>query len=120
MGGFLRGRCILIPALLVLSFVGLVRGASVGYSFQIVTELANIKNILGQVGPILSAVMFIIAGVFYALGQIMPPDKKANFHSTAVNIIIGAIVVGVLSVAATSFATASTHLLSNMTLNSSQ
>jgi hypothetical protein len=117
---FLKGKCILIPALLFISLVSFVNGASLGYSLQIVTELANIKNILGQIGPILSAVMFIIAGVFYALGQMMPPDKKANFHSTAVNIIIGAIVVGVLSVAATSFATASTHLLSNMTLNSSQ
>ncbi len=120
MDDFLKGKCILIPALLFISLVSFVNGASLGYSLQIVTELANIKNILGQIGPILSAVMFIIAGVFYALGQMMPPDKKANFHSTAVNIIIGAIVVGVLSVAATSFATASTHLLSNMTLNSSQ
>ncbi len=120
MGGVLDGKCILVPSLLLLSFIGFARGASFGYSLQIVSELANIKAVLSQVGPILSAVMFIIAGIFYALGQIMPPDKKANFHSTAINIIIGAVVVGVLSVAATSFATASTHLLSNITSNSSQ
>jgi hypothetical protein len=47
----------------------------------------------------------------------LPPDKKAQFHTTAVNIIIGAVVVGALSVASTSLVTASTHLLSNLSVN---
>ena len=81
----------------------------------IVAELSNIQLILTQVGPALSAVLFIVAGIFYALGQMLPPEKKANFHTAAVNIIIGAIVVGVLSVASTSLALASTHLLVNST-----
>ncbi len=88
------------------------------FSFGILNQLNYIKIILDQTGPVLSAILFIIAGIFYAIGQLLPPDKKANFHTAAINIIIGAIVVAVLSVASTSFATASTHLLSNFTINS--
>lgn len=84
-------------------------------STPLVTEINNIQTILTQVGPALSAVLFVLAGIFYAIGQMLPPDKKANFHTAAVNIIIGAIVVGVLSVASTSLALASTHLLVNAT-----
>lgn len=87
-------------------------------SLNIMSQLNYIKNVLNQVGPALSAILFIIAGIFYAIGQLLPPDKKANFHTTAINIIIGAVVVAILSVASTSFATASTHLLSNFTTNS--
>jgi hypothetical protein len=111
-------KYVLVPVALFLMMSNITSGAPVAVSLQIVTELSSIKGILAQVGPILSAVLFIVAGVFYALGQVMPPDKRANFHSTAVNIIIGAIVVGVLSVASTSLATASTHLLNNVTANS--
>lgn len=96
--------------------------AKVGYAgslayMQVSTQLDQVKTVLSQVGPALSAVLFIIAGVFYAIGQLLPPEKKAQFHTTAVNVIIGAIVIGVLSFASTSLATASTHLLSNFTTN---
>ncbi len=106
-----------VPAVLFLALLNTTNGASV-VTLQIVTELSTVKAILAQVGPLLSGVLFIVAGVFYALGQVMPPDKRANFHTTSINIIIGAIVVGVLSVASTTFATASTHLLANVTSNS--
>jgi hypothetical protein len=86
---------------------------------QILSDLNNVKSVLGQVGPALSAMLFVVAGVFYAVGQMLPPDKKANFHTAAINIIIGAIVVGILSFASTSLALASSHVLSNFTaLNS--
>ncbi len=86
---------------------------------RLVTQLDNIKLILSEVGPALSAVLFVVAGIFYAIGQMLPPDKKANFHTAAINIIIGAVVVGVLSVASTSLALASTQLLSNFTVSNS-
>jgi hypothetical protein len=79
----------------------------------IVSELTYIKSVLSQVGPILGAVLFIVAGVFYAIGQVMPPDKRANFHTASINIIIGAIIISLLSVASTSLAVASSHLLAN-------
>ncbi|MDE1871524.1 MAG: hypothetical protein KGI06_04790 [Candidatus Micrarchaeota archaeon] len=88
-------------------------------SVPLVTEINNIQLVLTQVGPALSAVLFVLAGIFYAIGQMLPPDKKANFHTAAVNMIIGAIVVGVLSVASTSLAIASTHLIGNFTSGNS-
>ncbi|MGC8647641.1 MAG: hypothetical protein ACP5SA_02350 [Candidatus Micrarchaeia archaeon] len=87
-------------------------------STQIITTIESIKALLVQIGPALSAVLFVIAGIFYAVGQMLPPDKKANFHTAAINIIIGAIVVGALSVASTSLALASSHLLTNITNSS--
>jgi hypothetical protein len=77
--------------------------------------LVSIQQLLMQIGPILSAVLFIIAGIMYSLGQLMPPDKRAQFHSTSINIIIGAVIVAILSVTSNSLAIASTHLLTNLT-----
>lgn len=97
--------------------LALLLAARLGYAATspIVAQLNGIQSILTQAGPALSAVLFILAGVFYAIGQMLPPEKKANFHTAAVNIIIGAIVVGALSVASTSLAIASTHLIGNFT-----
>ncbi|MEM3227647.1 MAG: hypothetical protein QXK65_01730 [Candidatus Micrarchaeaceae archaeon] len=103
---------LLAPTLFMLFFIHVSYGAG---SVQLLSQLEYIKTVLSQVGPALSAVLFVVAGIFYAIGQMLPPDKKANFHTTAINIIIGAIVVGILSVASTSLAAASTHLLSNFT-----
>jgi len=102
------------PTLALLMFSRCTYAAS-----QLVTELDGIKLVLVQVGPALSAVLFVLAGIFYAIGQMLPPDKKANFHTAAINIIIGAVVVGALSVASTSLAVASTQLLSNFTIANS-
>ena len=111
-------KYVLVPfAAFTLLFAGYADGAAAGA--PLISELTYVKAVLTQVGPILSGVLFVIAGIFYAIGQLLPPDKRANFHTTAINIIIGAIVVGVLSVASTSLATASTHLLSNATANAS-
>jgi sorbitol-specific phosphotransferase system component IIC len=108
-------KYICFPLMGLLFFVNM----TVAANSSVVTELTNIQGTLMQVGPALSAMMFVLAGIFYAIGQMLPAEKKANFHTAAVNIIIGAIVVGVLSVASTSLAVASTHLLGNLTTNSS-
>lgn len=104
-----------MPLIIVLIF-GLHISNAASQS-SLIGQLGNIRLLLSQVGPILSALLFIIAGIFYAIGQILPPDKRANFHTASINIIIGAIVVGVLSFASTSLANASAHLLVNMTSN---
>ncbi len=102
------------PMVLLFFLLHLSYGAT---STSLLSQLSYIKIVLSQVGPALSAVLFVVAGIFYAIGQMLPPDKKANFHTTAVNIIIGAIVVGALSIASTSLAAASTHLLDNFTVS---
>jgi hypothetical protein len=105
-------KYLLIP---IMVFVLVLSNTPTAGNPQLVSELVSVRGILAQVGPALSAVLFIVAGIFYALGQMLPPDKKASFHTTAVNIIIGAIVVGALSAASTTLALTSTHLLGNFT-----
>lgn len=105
-------RCVLPFIVVVLFYARLGYAASPG----IVSDLNYAKTVLGQLGPALSAMLFILAGIFYAIGQMLPPDKKANFHTVAINIIIGAVVVAALSFAATGLANASTHALGNFTV----
>ncbi len=88
------------------------------FALDIITTLTSIQSILAHVGPMLSAILFIIAGIFYALGQLFPATRRANFHSTAIDILVGAIIVAVLSVASNGLAIASTHLLTNITNSS--
>ncbi|EET90415.1 MAG: hypothetical protein LVQ97_03240 [Candidatus Micrarchaeales archaeon] len=113
--GFVKHVLLPLGAIAVVAASGISFGGSAQYG--IIGELAYVKNVLAQVGPALSAMLFVVAGIFYAVGQMLPPDKRANFHTTAINIIIGAVVVGVLSFASSSLAVASTHLLSNVTSN---
>ncbi len=84
-------------------------------SFSIITTLNGVQSLLAHIGPVLSAVLFIVAGIFYAIGQLFPATKRANFHSTAIDVLIGAVIVAVLSVASNGLALASTGLLSNLT-----
>ncbi len=83
----------------------------------LISDISYARNLLAQIGPMISAMLFVIAGIFYAIGQILPPEKRASFHTTAINIIIGAVVVGALSVASEQLAVASTHIISNVTKN---
>jgi hypothetical protein len=102
---------------LLLLVLGLTTYARVNYaaSAQLLMDLNQVKTVLGQLGPALSAMLFIVAGIFYAIGQMLPPDKKAHFQAAAINIIIGAVVVGALSFASSSLALSSTHILTNFT-----
>ncbi len=86
---------------------------------SLINSLNYIQQLLMHVGPILSATLFIVAGILYSIGQLLPPDKKAQFHTTSINIIIGAIIVAVLSVMSNTLAVAATHLLSNLTVGNS-
>lgn len=107
-----------VPIILLILYGFIARDAyASSYSFSIVDTLNAIQQLLMQIGPILSAVLFIIAGVFYALGQLFPSYKRASLHTMAIDLIIGAIVVAVLSVASGNLAIASTHLLTNVTSN---
>lgn len=86
-------------------------------AMDITGTLRGVQGLLMQIGPMLSAVLFILGGVFYAVGQLFPSYKRASLHTMAIDIIVGAIVVAVLSVASTNLAIAATHLLSNASAN---
>ncbi|MGC9156913.1 MAG: hypothetical protein ACP5GD_01860 [Candidatus Micrarchaeia archaeon] len=85
------------------------------YLLDIVATLQSIQNLLAHIGPLLSAILFTIAGIFFAIAQLFPAYKRASMHSTAADILVGAIIVGVLSLASNGLAVASTHLLINNT-----
>ena|SRR5271157_1156436 len=105
-----------VALLTTLLFAG--KAYATGFSLDIITTLSYVQNLLAHLGPMLSAVLFIVAGMFYAIGQLLPATKRAAFHTTTVDILMGAIIVAVLSVASNGFAIASTQLLTNMTVNS--
>ena len=108
-----------VPLVLVLiSIIALREVVAVSAHIGILTTLDNIEAILETIGPILSAVLFTLAGIFYALGQLFPSYKRASLHTMSIDLIIGAIIVAALSLAANGFAIASSHLLANATSNS--
>lgn len=117
LGSKIRVKAVPMLKYLLLLLIGITTYARYNYAagIQIVGDLNQVKLALGQLGPALSAMLFIVAGIFYAVGQLMPPDKKAHFHTAAINIIIGAIVVGALSLASSTLALESTHILNNFT-----
>ena len=84
-------------------------------ALDIISTLSGVQVLMMHIGPLLSAILFTLSGILYAVGQLFPSHQKANFHTIASDMIMGAIVVGVLSVAANGLAIASTHLLSNST-----
>ena len=100
----------------ILSITKITYSAST-LTFDIISTLNYIQVLLMHIGPLLSAVLFVIAGIFYAIGQFFPSYQRAAFHTTAGDMVIGAIIVAVLSVASTSLALASAHLLANTTIS---
>lgn len=118
LSAMLGSTCLKVPILLFLLYGFVVRYAYAGYfSLDIMGTLSGVQGLLMQIGPMLSAVLFVLGGIFYAIGQLFPSYKRASLHTMAIDIIIGAIVVAVLSVASTNLAIAATHLLSNATAN---
>ncbi|MEM3781502.1 MAG: hypothetical protein QXT43_00875 [Candidatus Micrarchaeaceae archaeon] len=104
--------------LLLLPFLILGHSAAGFAGLDIISTLSSVQSLLAHIGPILSAIMFIIAGIFFAMAQLFPTYKRASLHATAADILVGAIIVAVLSVASNGLAIASTHLLSNITNSS--
>ena len=114
----MTGVVMRIPILILVLYASLLKAASAAPGpLDIISTLNDIQSLLIHVGPVLSAVLFIVAGIFYAIGQLFPSNKRASLHSASIDIIIGAIIVAVLSVASTGLAVASTSLLSNATAN---
>ncbi|MCL5427727.1 MAG: hypothetical protein M1321_00930 [Candidatus Marsarchaeota archaeon] len=115
------GNMLKIPVPVFIAYALFARSAYAATSYaalDIISTLNGIQGLLMHIGPVLSAVLFVVAGIFYAVGQLFPSQKRASLHSASIDIIIGAIIVAVLSIASTGLAVASTNLLSNVTANS--
>ncbi|MDE1768432.1 MAG: hypothetical protein KGH64_03580 [Candidatus Micrarchaeota archaeon] len=112
----LRNTFLALPIITVATLARQVSAAFV--SLDIIGTLNYVQSLLMHIGPMLSGILFIIAGICYALGQLFPSHQRASFHTTSIDLIIGAIIVAALSIASGGFALASTHLLSNLTNSS--
>ena len=97
-------------------YIKLEMNPMIDTNLDIISTLNYVQALLMHIGPLLSAILFIIAGIFYAIGQFFPAHQRASFHTTAGDMVIGAIIVAVLSVASSGFAVASTHLLANASI----
>lgn len=111
----LKNKTIILPILVMVSYLSNTSNAGSYASLDIISTLNYIQTLLMHIGPLLSAILFVLAGIFYALGQLFPSYQRATFHTTAIDLIIGAIIVATLSVTSSGFALASTHLLTNLT-----
>lgn len=114
-GVLVKNKAILFPILVMVSYLSNTTNAESYVSLDIISTLNYIQTLLMHIGPLLSAILFVLAGIFYALGQLFPSYQRASFHTTAIDLIIGAVIVATLSVTSSGFALASTHLLTNIT-----
>ena len=76
-----------------------------------VNFLKSLQGTLQQVGPALSAIMFVLAGIIYAFGQLQPAEARGKYQAWAMGLIVGGFVVGALSVAAPTLASIAGGLL---------
>jgi hypothetical protein len=76
-----------------------------------VTFLKDLQATLQEIGPALSAILFIVAGIVYAFGQLQPAEVRGKYQAWAMGLIVGAFVVGALSLAGDTLAAAAGNLL---------
>ncbi len=76
-----------------------------------VTFLQNLQATLQQIGPALSAILFVLAGIIYAFGQLQPADARGKYQAWSMGLIVGGFVVGALSIAAPTLAAIAGGLL---------
>lgn len=111
---FGKALLVLLVAVALLAPVALaqsaVSGATIGKGT--VTFLRSLQQTLTEIGPILSAIMFIVAGIIYAFGQLQPAEARGKYQAWAMGLIVGGFVVGALSIAAPALAGIAGGLLS--------
>ncbi|MEM3791172.1 MAG: hypothetical protein QXL16_00365 [Candidatus Micrarchaeaceae archaeon] len=105
--------CLKIP--FFFTVLSLMYKASFAATPSIMNILNYVQELLMRIGPLISGILFVTAGIVYAIGQLFPNYRRASMHSMAVDIIIGAIILAALSVSANTLANASSHILTNIT-----
>lgn len=99
---------ILIAVLLVTGNAGIAKAS-------LPSVLSDTKNSIIEIGPLLGSILFATAGIIYALAQFMPFDKKAKMITVAVNLVIGAVVVIVLTIGSDSLTSFAKQIVMNAT-----
>ncbi len=65
------------------------------------TTAINIAAFLTNIAPVISLILFLLGGIVYGLAQTQPPEIRGKWQTTAISMIIGAIIVGAIAGAAT-------------------
>ncbi len=72
---------------------------------------SNIANFLSTIAPIIALILIILGGIIYGLAQTQPPDVRGKWQTAAISMIVGGIIVGAISGAATIIESTSSNLL---------
>ncbi len=72
---------------------------------------SNIASFLSTIAPIIALILIILGGIIYGLAQTQPPDSRGKWQTAAISMIVGGIIVGAISGAATIIQEASSTLL---------
>jgi len=77
----------------------------------IVDVVVEIKKTLITLGPLVAVILVVLGGITYGLAQVQPSEKRGQWQSLAVGMIIGGIIVAAVVGAAELIATNSANLL---------
>ena len=75
------------------------------------TLLTSISDLLTTIGPTISLIMLLLAGIVYAFAQMQPPESRGKWITTAMGLFVGGIIVAAVVGGATIIRDTSMQLL---------
>lgn len=72
---------------------------------------SSIASFLTTIAPIIALILIVLGGIMYGLAQTQPPDTRGKWQTAAISMIVGGIIVGAISGAATIIESTSANLL---------
>ena len=60
------------------------------------TTITNIGSFLQSIAPTVSIILIILGGLTYGLAQMQPPESRGKWQTTAINLVIGGIIIGAI------------------------
>ena len=60
------------------------------------TTITNIGSFLQSSAPTVSIILIILGGLTYGLAQMRPPESRGKWQTTAINLVIGGIIIGAI------------------------
>ncbi len=60
------------------------------------TTITNIGSFLQGIAPTVSIILIILGGLTYGLAQMQPPESRGKWQTTAINLVIGGIIIGAI------------------------
>lgn len=61
---------------------------------------SNIASFLSTIAPVISLILIILGGIVYGIAQTQPPDTRGKWQTAAISMVLGGLIVGAISGAA--------------------